>query len=357
MSTGPMGPGWWLASDGKWYPPGPLITAAPHIGTTSDHERRQSTGASFTLFGGILMVGGALLPWVTIRIGASVVNRNAMQLGPNFTVTFVGPLLLVVGVLTALVGMARLASRSTPVLVNGSTIISGLIAGIFVALNYPIFPSNLSNLVRVTGGSAGVAYGYWVCAAGCAFSVLGGILVGTKQENRSALNVILVGAIAIVTLLIAACVVGITWEFKNHADASQASNSRPTMVAPPSTTAASQGHYIPATAPVYEFYSPSQNISCEIDYTTSGTPTESVFCETISPPQSVVMSASGSLQTCSGMQCLGNAGVNTPTLAYGDSTGIGPFRCKSTVASMICTVTSGQGFSISRTGITPKVPT
>jgi hypothetical protein len=66
-----------------------------------------------------------------------------------------------------------------------------------------------------------------------------------------------------------------------------------------------------------------------------------------------VMSADGSLRTCYGMQCGSNAGLNTPTLDYGDSTGVGPFKCTSTVAAMVCTVTSGKGFSISRAGITP----
>ena len=119
------------------------------------------------------------------------------------------------------------------------------------------------------------------------------------------------------------------------------------------TTTTSPGRFIPATTPVYEFYSPSQNISCEIDYVTSGTPTESVLCTTMSPTQSVVMSADGSLRTCFGMQCGSNAGLNTPTLAYGDSTAVGPFKCTSTKAAMICTVTSGKGFSISRAGFTP----
>jgi hypothetical protein len=131
----------------------------------------------------------------------------------------------------------------------------------------------------------------------------------------------------------------------------------PSTTATPLASAASSsttapGHFIPAATPVYEFYSPSHNISCEIDYATSGTPTDSVLCTTMSPTQSVVMSADGSLRTCYGEQCGSNAGLNTPTLAYGDSTGVGPFRCTSTLAAMICTVTSGKGFNISRTGIT-----
>jgi len=133
-------------------------------------------------------------------------------------------------------------------------------------------------------------------------------------------------------------------------EAGSPSTTASTLANTASSSTTAPGHFIPATTPVYEFYSPSQNISCEIDYVLRGT--QSVLCTTMSPTQSVVMSAEGSLRTCYGAQCGSNAGVNTPTLAYGDSTGVGPFRCTSTVAAMICTVTSGKGFSISRSGIT-----
>lgn len=100
----------------------------------------------------------------------------------------------------------------------------------------------------------------------------------------------------------------------------------PSPSAAPSTAA--PGHFIPDTSSVDEFYSPSQNISCEIDYgftePDSASAINNVLCLTISPPQSVHMSIEGSLQTCTGVQCLSNAGLNTPTLAYGDSTGVGP---------------------------------
>jgi hypothetical protein len=171
-----------------------------------------------------------------------------------------------------------------------------------------------------------------------------------------------VGALAIVVMA-ASC--GSTGLSVSSTSASRTSTSA-IATTPPSTTGAtapegssatatSSGTFIPASTPVYEFYSPSQNISCEIDYGTidTGTATKSVLCETISPPQSAVMSADGSLRTCSGMQCLSNAGLNTPSLAYGDTTGVGPFRCTSTMAAMNCTVTGGKGFSISRAGINP----
>jgi hypothetical protein len=101
-----------------------------------------------------------------------------------------------------------------------------------------------------------------------------------------------------------------------------------------------------------EFYSPSKNISCEIDDTTS---LQQVFCQTMSPAQSVTMKTDGTLSKCAGQQCLGNPGENTPILPYGSATGTGPFRCLSSSQGMTCTVTSGRGFQIASAGITMVV--
>jgi hypothetical protein len=102
------------------------------------------------------------------------------------------------------------------------------------------------------------------------------------------------------------------------------------------------------TATSGEFISPTKNISCEIDNRPS---LRQIFCETISPPQSVTMTVNGALKKCVGQQCLGNAGENTPTLPYGTATGAGPFRCTSTRQGMSCVVSSGRGFEIAARGI------
>ncbi len=70
-------------------------------------------------------------------------------------------------------------------------------------------------------------------------------------------------------------------------------------------------------------------------------------------PPSVVPSTDGSSTTCTGTDCLSNAGLDTPTPAYGGSTGVGPFRCQAATAGMTCTVADGKGFHTSSSGITP----
>ncbi|BBX63992.1 hypothetical protein MSAS_31660 [Mycobacterium saskatchewanense] len=99
------------------------------------------------------------------------------------------------------------------------------------------------------------------------------------------------------------------------------------------------------------FLSPSHNISCEVNFKRNEIPDET-YCQTNSPPQSVTMTTSGSFKTCTGDSCLGNAAQGTPTLAYGQNAGVGPFNCRSETDGVTCTVTSGRGFTLSTAGIT-----
>ena len=92
-----------------------------------------------------------------------------------------------------------------------------------------------------------------------------------------------------------------------------------------------------------ECYSPTRNIGCEIDPTTE-------LCLTVQPPQAAHLAADGTYTTCTGENCLSNAGLNTGTLAYGTSTSNGTFTCVSRQTGMTCTA-AGKGYTISTTGI------
>src|SRR4051794_23833342 len=116
-----------------------------------------------------------------------------------------------------------------------------------------------------------------------------------------------------------------------------------TYTATPGTAPAAAGQTLSADS----FYSPSRNISCQIL-------TDSVRCQTNTPPKFVTMSASGAFTICTGANCLGNIGEGTPVLAYGDTTLVGLFTCVSATAGVTCTA-GGKGFAISRAGVT-KVP-
>lgn len=106
------------------------------------------------------------------------------------------------------------------------------------------------------------------------------------------------------------------------------------------------------TASVCAFLSPSRNISCEVNYQRAGLSDEA-YCQTNEPQQSVHLSTAGVVTTCKGVSCLGNAAEGTPTLAYDQSAGVGPFSCTSKPDGVTCTVPSGKGLPISNTGVTP----
>lgn len=128
-------------------------------------------------------------------------------------------------------------------------------------------------------------------------------------------------------------------------------------VSTPSTSpATSASESIASTAPTSQenqsvgFFSPSKNINCELDY--GGTwGTGEALCETFSPPVQVTMGPSGHFKTCSGENCLGSPGLD-PTLAYGDTSTLGPYTCHSSPDGVACTVAGGIGFKISSAGVT-----
>jgi hypothetical protein len=136
-----------------------------------------------------------------------------------------------------------------------------------------------------------------------------------------------------------------------HATTSPVATSAAAVPATPTTAATPRSTLVPMqTAAGGEFLSPSGNISCEVDYHRAGL--TRVYCQTAQPARSVTMGDSGRYTTCTGQQCLANAGDGTPTLAYGKATGVGPFRCESAATGITC-VADGQGFRLSTSGITP----
>lgn len=105
------------------------------------------------------------------------------------------------------------------------------------------------------------------------------------------------------------------------------------------------------------FYSPSHNLTCEIDDGRGGIPAQA-YCQSLNAPHSVHMGLDGQLKICSGAsaatRCIGNAGEHTPILGYGKQVTVGRFRCRSQRSGVTCTVIkSGKGFLINSAAITP----
>jgi hypothetical protein len=97
--------------------------------------------------------------------------------------------------------------------------------------------------------------------------------------------------------------------------------------------------------------------SCEIDVGVPGLPTQA-WC-VVGPPHlaarkaiGVALTAAGAVKACHGLRCVGNAPERTPTLGYGQSIGLGPFRCTSLRRGVRCIVSKfGHGFLLGSHGL------
>jgi hypothetical protein len=154
-------------------------------------------------------------------------------------------------------------------------------------------------------------------------------------------------------LALAACSSSPTSGSSSTTSTTSASTTSTSAAGTTSTTTQTSGTLVPQTSTVTEFYSPSKNISCEIDNNLGSSALTSTLCLTVSPPKSVTLMTDSTLNECTGENCLSNAGENTPTLAYGQSITLGPFTCASSTAGMKCTLASGDGFLISSQVVTP----
>jgi hypothetical protein len=132
-----------------------------------------------------------------------------------------------------------------------------------------------------------------------------------------------------------------------------ASTTSSTAASTTSSTSETSGTLVPQTSTATEFVSPSKNISCEIDSDFGPSAITSTLCLTVSPPKSVTLMTDSSLTECTGVQCLSNAGLDTPTLAYGMSITLSPFTCSSSTAGIRCILGNGDGFLISSAAVTP----
>jgi hypothetical protein len=106
------------------------------------------------------------------------------------------------------------------------------------------------------------------------------------------------------------------------------------------------------------FFTPGPNgASCEVDVGIRGLP-NAASC-LIGPPKlsaahaiSVTLFPSGTVRVCHGLRCIGNAPEHTPTLLYGRSVSLGPFRCTSLRSGVRCLVVKlERGFLLGRHGV------
>lgn len=182
-------------------------------------------------------------------------------------------------------------------------------------------------------------------------------MMSRQSFRRSPSRAILItGVLTVVSLGAAAC----GSSSSSSTTTTKATSATTTTMAAPTTTAAaaptttlpctpagtsSTGGPPPTLCLNDVFKTPSTNINCELS-------ADKVYCQSINKPNSVVLSADGTVKPCNGQSCIGNGPLGTQVLAYGSSVTNAGFTCKSATTGVTCTVASGKGFTINDASVT-----
>ena len=140
-------------------------------------------GGWLAIIAGALMVFGSFLPWVTEHTFLVTVSRNAFELGSDSGFSIDGVICVALGIVTAVIGIARLTRSAMPRLMQGSPIITGIAAALLVANRAP----SINDLAREINSSsnglatASIGYGLWTVAVGAAVAIVAGLTLPRRR--------------------------------------------------------------------------------------------------------------------------------------------------------------------------------
>lgn len=167
---------------------GTAISETPSPTTSSkDGLRPIPPGWEWVLIvAGALVAIGSLLPWEQATTGFISITRNGFQLGANLSFSADGLVVMALGVVSALIGITRLASRSFPRWLNGSPTVLGAIILVFGIVDEHSLSNTVSGLrSSYPAGAYSVGYGVWLVIVGGALIALTGILGLTGRAKAT----------------------------------------------------------------------------------------------------------------------------------------------------------------------------
>jgi hypothetical protein len=141
-----------------------------------------------TLLGGVLIVLGSFLPWLTATAPfVGTISRNGMEGGD-------GVITLILGVVTILIGVTQLTGTNLPTLLQRSPIVTGAIAGIVAVTNYLNVQQRIEDVREESELiAASVGAGIWTLVVGAVLAIVGGVLVRKLPNTSAALCWVAVG--------------------------------------------------------------------------------------------------------------------------------------------------------------------
>ena len=169
MSDQSPGPGWWLASDGKWYPPqGPAEEPVYQAMIPAS----SIPAATWPVLGGAGLLGiGALLPWATVTAPlVGQISKNGID-GD-------GVLTLLAGVAIAVLGFVVRSKRKASKGLGIPIAVVALFAGLIGIWDLVDIAQASTDLVVADAG-----IGLYLTNLGAGSAVVGGIMLSLDKDR------------------------------------------------------------------------------------------------------------------------------------------------------------------------------
>lgn len=177
---GQPGPGWWLASDGRWYPPHTApgggsptpLTTWPTPSTSFGPLRRLDLQMAATC---ILVLVGTLTTWASVSFGVISASVSGVQ-------TNDGTVVLVLAILAGLTGIPALRGstlRTGPALLG--TVLLGASAVVCIVQIVQISTMTIPGIAQELPANGFLSFeagfGLWLCAFASVIGVVQGIRI------------------------------------------------------------------------------------------------------------------------------------------------------------------------------------
>jgi hypothetical protein len=129
-------------------------------------------GATMTVLGGLLIVLGSFLPWISLTAPfIGTVTRNGMEGGD-------GIITLMLGVVTILIGVTQFTATRLPGFLHRSSIVTGAITGAVAIYDYLDVQRRIEDAKEQSELiAASVGAGIWTLIVGAVLAIIGGVLI------------------------------------------------------------------------------------------------------------------------------------------------------------------------------------
>jgi len=157
----------WQNRPGAVPPPPPPMQPGPIVPRTSELP------GALVLGGGVLVVIGVFLPWITATGPAATATESGLKIGTWGT--------LILGAFAIARG-ASLLRPETFKFSLGTPIVGGALILVLMAIRWSSLQDALTYLRSFPGVTASIGIGVWVVIAGASLVVVGGVLSGSARR-------------------------------------------------------------------------------------------------------------------------------------------------------------------------------